>query len=259
MPTESPASHAFDLSSCSIVSLAERPDLHDRCEQIGGDAWPEFMLHDPVALQYWPKLIEYFPEFQFIVCQEDRVVAVANTAPFRFEAPLEDLPDRGVDWGVMKSVADYDAGATPNVVMGVQVVVDKRCRGRGLSAVATRAMLRQAALKGAPTVLAPVRPSQKHAYPLIPLEDYVAWTNPDGLPFDGWLRVHVRLGGKVVRVCPRSMEIRGSVRDWETWTGMTFPGSGAYIVDGALTPVSVNRSKDEVVYVEPNVWVAHRP
>lgn len=39
---------------------------------------------------------------------------------------------------------------------------------------------------------------------------------------------------------------------------MHFPESGEYVVPGALEPVKVDVGADEVVYVEPNVWMHHR-
>ncbi len=40
------------------------------------------------------------------------------------------------------------------------------------------------------TLVVPVRPTMKSSYPLIPIEKYVNWKNPDGLIFDPWLRIH---------------------------------------------------------------------
>ena len=53
------------------------------------------------------------------------------------------------------------------------------------------------------------------------------------------------------------MTITGSVAEWEAWTGMAFPESGAYVVPGALVPVEIDRARGEGVYVEPNVWMRH--
>lgn len=54
------------------------------------------------------------------------------------------------------------------------------------------------------------------------------------------------------------MTIPGTVSDWEGWSEMAFPESGDYAVPGALTVVSVDRERDEGLYVAPNVWVRHR-
>ena len=58
------------------------------------------------------------------------------------------------------------------------------------------------------------------------MDVYARWTTPEGLPFDPWLRVHARAGARIVKVCPESMIIPGTVAEWEEWTEMRFPASG---------------------------------
>jgi hypothetical protein len=38
---------------------------------------------------------------------------------------------------------------------------------------------------------------------------------------------------------------------------MALPASGGHVVPDALAPVSVDHERDEVVYVEPGVWMLH--
>ena len=77
------------------------------------------------------------------------------------------------------------------------------------------------------------------------------------LPFDPWLRVHVRKNAKTINVCKKAVEIKGTVNQWETWTNMKFPESGKYVVEGALCSVVINREKNLGTYIEPNVWVSY--
>ncbi|MDH4344913.1 MAG: transferase, partial [Thermoleophilia bacterium] len=65
------------------------------------------------------------------------------------------------------------------------------------------------------------------------------------------------LGAKIVKVAPTSTVTTGSLAEWEEWTEMTFPDSGAYVVPGALVPVEIDRERDQGVYIEPNVWMVH--
>jgi hypothetical protein len=90
------------------------------------------------------------------------------------------------------------------------------------------------------------------------MERYVTWTLDGSLPFDPWLRVHARLGAELVRVCPQSMTVSGTVAEWEEWTGLAFPDSGAYVVSGAVDLVTIDREADLGRHVEPNVWMHHR-
>jgi hypothetical protein len=119
------------------------------------------------------------------------------------------------------------------------------------------AMKALARVHGFRSLVACVRPTLKERYPTIPIERYARWTRDDGLPFDPWLRLHVRLGGRIVRPSPMSMTMRGTVSDWERWTGMAFPETGSYVVPGAAAPVQIDREIDEGIYCDPNVWVVH--
>ena len=114
-----------------------------------------------------------------------------------------------------------------------------------------------AAEHGLDALLAPVRPTLKARYPLTAMERYLGWRRADGQLFDPWLRVHERLGAEILGVCPGSLVVEGTVAEWEEWTGMAFPDSGSYVVEGALVPVEIDRAQDVGRYVEPNVWMRH--
>jgi GNAT superfamily N-acetyltransferase len=143
----------------------------------------------------------------------------------------------------------------PDVLSAMVAVVDRGHQGQGLSTVLIGAMVDLARRNGFPALIAPVRPTWKDRYPLIPMERYASWTRDDGLPFDPWLRVHARLGAEQLEVCHASMRIEGSVEDWKEWTGLVFPDDGDYLVPGGLVPVRVVDGRG--TYVEPNVWMRH--
>ena len=90
------------------------------------------------------------------------------------------------------------------------------------------------------------------------MADYVRQIGPEGLPKDPWLQLHVRAGGRIIKVAPYAMTIVGSVADWTKWTGMQFETSGPIDVPHALVPVNISLEHDFGVYVEPGVWVDHR-
>lgn len=241
-----------------ITTLAERWDLVEKQDVICTEVWPEFMLHDPVADKYWGAFLNAFKEYQLLIMEGEEILAVANTVPLHFGRPLEELPDEGWDWGVARSVEDHRKGLKPDLLMGVQIVVNKRHQGKGLSSLAVREMAALGRRMGFQDLVIPVRPSNKDSFPLIPMEEYVNWKKEGDLPYDNWLRVHARCGGSILKVCGKAMLIPGTVEQWKSWTGLEFPGSGLYAVPGALSPVYADLEKDEVVYVEPNVWVRHR-
>ena len=57
---------------------------------------------------------------------------------------------------------------------------------------------------------------------------------------------------------PKALIVTGKVSEWEEWTSMNFPESGAYVVPGALQPVKIDREHDVGCYEDPNVWMRHR-
>ena len=106
-------------------------------------------------------------------------------------------------------------------------------------------------------LIACVRPTLLERYPLTPIAEYATWTRDDGLPFDPWIRIHVRLGGRLSRPEPESMLIAGAGRRLGVWTGMAFPASGR-----TWCPVPARWSTSTVsramgTYRDPNVWVIH--
>jgi hypothetical protein len=223
-------------------------------------AWPQFMLHDEVSDLYWSLLFERFPEYQFMLVDSETGVtaAVGYSLPLGWDGDVQDLPDEGWDWAMVRGMDDWSRTLTPKVQCALAIVVADGYRGMGLSSRAIRAMQSIGAGKGFTRLLVPARPTRKAAYPLTDIERYIQWRTVDGLPFDPWLRVHVKLGGEIAKPCRRSMKIVGSVPDWEQWTGMQFPETGRYVVPGGLVPVCIERDEDRGTYVEPNVWMCHR-
>lgn len=235
-----------------LVSHAERPELFERRRELG-DAWPEFMHHDPVADVYWDRQYDEFPDLQlYLVDDDDRYLAESNAVPIPFGP--EALPDDGWDAALEQAFAGRPAVAASAIAIAIGV----EHRGRGLSRTMLEGMRQAVAARGLTDLVAPVRPSQKHLYPLTPIERYVEWRRDDGRLFDAWLRTHEQAGAELIGVAARSMRITGTVAEWEGWTNMSFPDTGSYVVPGALVPVEIDRERDEGVYVEPNVWMHHR-
>ena len=242
------------------VTLAERPDLKDAVRRLTLSIWPrevEFIHHDAVCGRHWGALYREFAEFQPVLCDtRGAVVAAGFTIPLEWSGRPRDLPS-GVDGALGRGVRGRARGRPPTTLSALLAAVAPAQQGHGLSARLIRAMRSVAARHGLRELIAPVRPTLKHRYPMTPMRRYAYWTRADGAPFDPWLRVHWSLGAKLLRVAPRSMVVTGTVAEWEAWTTMTFPESGRYFVPGALVPVRIDRRKNVGRYVEPNVWMRH--
>jgi len=110
---------------------------------------------------------------------------------------------------------------------------------------------------GFSSLVAPVRPNEKHLKPAMSIAEYAALRRADGLPVDAWLRTHVRAGGTIVGVSPRAMMMAGTVAEWREWTGLPFDTTGPVTVQEALVPVHCDLAQNYAAYCEPCIWVHH--
>jgi GNAT superfamily N-acetyltransferase len=259
-----PSETSFPSDRLAVATLRERPEFR---EQMFSDefqaGWPEFARHDPTASIYYGALDRYLDFVLSAIDREqpDRVIARACSVPFAFRdgtAGRNQLPLDGWDGVIRWADADWRAGRRPTAVSALEILIAPAYRGRGISQLMLQAMIANTWAQGFADLYAPLRPSDKDREPFTPFADYVARSRPDGLPHDAWLRTHVRAGGRIVRIAPRSMVFAGTLAEWSQWTGMTFDRSGELPVPGALSPLHVSCEQDHAVYVEPNIWVHHR-
>jgi hypothetical protein len=240
----------------TVRTVRQEPALARVLRRFHGTGWPAFLRDDPVNA-IWPGLYTVFPDFQFaLIAASGQVVAIGNAIPFVWDGHAASLPDRIVDL-LKRGFRDHRAGRSPNALSALAAIVDGRHQGQGWSGRVVSAMGRLARAHRLRALVAPVRPSMKGRYPLTPMEEYARWRDPAGAPFDPWLRVHWRLGARVLRIIPSGNTVRASVGEWEAWTGLRFPRSGRYIVPGAFQPIRVDRARDRVGYDEANVWMRH--
>ena len=232
-------------------TYGERPELRDRVDS--ADVWPEYNRHGDVANRFWGRMLAELPDYQFVLVEDDEVLAEGHTVPVAWDGTVGGLPE-GFDGALAGAFED----AEPNTLCAIAVEILPAHQSRRLSVPMLEQMKAIGAREGFDALLAPLRPSWKERYPLTPIERYVAWTRDDGLPFDPWLRVHVRMGAEALKPEPESLRITGSVADWEQWTGMAFPDSGTYVFPHGLAPVEIDREADAGRYWEPNVWMLHR-
>ncbi|MEU6018596.1 N-acetyltransferase [Streptomyces sp. NPDC047515] len=244
----------------TVTTLAARPELAGAAGRMP-DSWPGFVLEDLVGWANYPRIAVDFPEYVLVATDEDgAVVARAYSVPFALHVPgREELPEGGWDQVLLWAFSDLRHGRTPDTVSAIEIAVTNGRQGEGISARMVAAMRENAGRLGFADLVAPVRPSAKHLDVSAPMEEYARRTRTeDGLPYDPWLRVHVRAGGAIEAVAPVSMTVSGSLARWRSWTGLPFDEDGPVEVPGALVPVQCSVAHGYAVYVEPNVWVRHR-
>jgi GNAT superfamily N-acetyltransferase len=234
-----------------LVRYADRDDLLER-RDLSQQTFPEFMHHNEPGGKWWGTLYDRFPAFQLALLDGEEIVAECHSLPVPWDGSVEGLP-RGWDHA-------FELGMTtaeePTALSALVISVHPERQGEGLAGRMIEAFRDSARGEGLRDVIAPVRPTWKERYPLIPIERYMLWRRDDGSHFDPWLRVHERVGGELLAPAPESMFIEAPVADWEEWTGMRFPEDGTYVVPGALAPLEVREGVGR--HVEPNVWVRHQ-
>jgi GNAT superfamily N-acetyltransferase len=241
-----------------VIRYSDRPDLWKDTATITREVWPEYNLHSEDPHGYWDRLFDEFPEFQFVLYAEQQqdVIAEGHTIPCAWDGTPEGLGD-GIDWMVAAAFQARESGAHPTALCALAAEIRPQFQGGGLANRMLDVMADLAVNAGLTHLIAPVRPSFKDRYPITPIEQYVTWTRRNGEPFDPWIRIHTRRGGRIVKPIPHSMRITGTVAEWEEWTGMRFPGDGQYTFPAGLAPVLIDHVQNRGSYWEPNVWIVH--
>jgi hypothetical protein len=243
----------------SVWTAAEKPELSDAFDELTGEIWPEYNRHGDVLRPNWERLWEVAIDFQLVLVDDDSGEAVAqiHSIPCLWNGTVDGLPP-GIDDVLVDGLRLAEERGDANALSALAIEIAPAHQGGGLSRIAVETLVSLARSHGLADVVVPLRPTWKERYPLTPIERYVTWRREDGLPFDPWLRVHVRLGADVLAPSPRSLRITGTVAEWEEWTGIAFPESGTYVFPHGLAPVAIDREADLGSYWEPNVWLRHR-
>jgi GNAT superfamily N-acetyltransferase len=235
-----------------LVRYADRPDLFERrYEELVRPTFPEYLDHNEPG-RNWERLYTDFPDFQVALVDAGELLAEAHAIPIHWDGTVDGLPS-GWDESFESGVSSTRA---PTALMAVAISVAPPHQGRRLSSRMIGTLTDNARAARLASVIAPVRPTWKARYPLVPIERYVEWRRDDGTHFDPWIRVHERVGGEILAPAPRSMVIRAPASEWGEWAGIDFPEDGDYVFPGGLAILEV---RDGIgTHVEPNVWMLHR-
>ncbi len=239
----------------TVVAADENPGLWEEVEthRLFDGVWPEYNLHGTYTGQYFSVLFPRFAHVQALLldARSDEVIARVRCIPFRWDGSLDDLP-RGIDAVGLRAIGEHQP---PTALSALAAEVRRDYQGAGLSDLLVDTMALLARSCALTTLVAPVRPSHKDRYPLIPIDRYVTWRREDGQAFDPWIRVHLRKGGRILRCEPQSLEVAAPVTAWQRWIKMPFPDDGQFVFPGGLALLTVAQGIG--TYFEPNVWIVH--
>lgn len=239
-----------------VTIARERPD--EQMEALFAEGFPAFITADREVSKHIGRVRELFTGLDIILLDEHDVpVATGWGVPLAWAGEATALAATFADV-LREAVELQDAAGRADTMVICGGVVHPAHKGTGVAQQLIRALCDTAAQQGLARVVAPLRPTRKHLYPLMAIETYAAWVRDDGLPWDPWLRLHVRVGGRVVGLAPRAQTMTGTAAQWQGWTGLELPASGDYVIPNGLSTLRLDAERDLGTYVEPNIWVRHR-
>ncbi|WEG14394.1 hypothetical protein PU629_08570 [Pullulanibacillus sp. KACC 23026] len=241
-----------------IKSLAEDAQLREAIHDLHQVGWETFMRRDKIGNRYWDFLLQHFSQHQIVVTNEEtgEPMATGNSLLLHWDGTLEDLPE-GWDDAILRSYEAIQKGHVLNTICALAVVINPKFRRLGLSERVLSEMKKKAEVHGVERFIVPVRPSKKAQHPYVSMEDYIHWKTEKGEPYDPWLKVHCKIGGKILTICHQSMYIDGTIEEWEQWTNLKLTQQTECLIPTGLVPLKIEHEHDYAYYVEPNVWVEH--
>jgi GNAT superfamily N-acetyltransferase len=245
-------------SSVSVERFDAREWPSEQLEALFAEGFPAFITADMQAKRYVERVRRYFPDSNLMLVADSATpIATGWGVPIRWNGSSDDLPS-GYTESLRWAVDLHEANGSPDTFVICGAVVHPGWKRLGLAEKLIAALCEVADRKACPRVIAPLRPTLKHRYPLTDIDEYASWTRDDGSPLDPWLRLHTKLGARVIGTAPTSQHMTGSVSEWETWAAMVLPATGEYVILGGLGPLHIDHNDDIGHYTEPNIWVQHR-
>ena len=231
-------------------------DLIEQYKNAIQNAFPNVILSSKVIAEYWDRVESYFPEYQIFLIEDSRLLGFINAIPLYWDSPMKELPDEGWDWMLKKGVTDYERSREPNTLGGLQIIVTKENLGKGYSKTLISAAKRIVKELGFEHFIIPIRPTFKSRYPKMAMDEYINLKDGEKI-YDPWIRTHLKGGAEIINVCTKAMYIDGNVKFWEGLLHSKIEKSGAYIVEGALSPVNINIETNHGTYYEDNIWISY--
>ncbi|KAL8998123.1 MAG: hypothetical protein Q9169_002744 [Polycauliona sp. 2 TL-2023] len=294
-----------ELRKFQLALMESHPDRGETMIALGRSIpfyWPELdKVEDTSTLSTLPHVLRSLPDrgWDSIVLRGMRQHCMREGLPL-----LSPPPASAVDQDSDSDSRTSYSTRKPNALSALSITVRADRRNCGFAEMLIEAMKQVARDQGLRVLLAPLRPTRKSDYPWLSMEQYICCTisdpptslmtraacvpcsfshghysgGPKQLPFDPWLRKHVRLGGSVAKIAPASMTVRGSFAEWQAWTGIDFDSfvrdgqrdeeatrsesdpDEAYCevaIAGGLVPLQVFARDETCIYSEPNVWLYH--
>ena len=230
--------------------------LGEETQRLMHQLWPNFIVQDSdiphpelTAEIEIEELQRRFPIWGIRESATGKLVAYISGA--LVQADLQALPEKGWAFAIESALT----AKSPNCFCMIVANVDPAFSKLGLSECLLERAKLGASQLGFQTVIAPVRPIGKKKFQDISMEEYLATSS------DPWLRLHQKLGGRVVSICHKSVVVNASLSRWEEWLGHKIVRSSSHLekigLPEGLSPLVLDWDKSIGTYTEANIWVRY--
>lgn len=161
-------------SDLILVSTTGRTDLDEQAADLFSGSWPEFIFHDLGVKPFLDRRAAYFADWDFYALDpQGRLVGAGSGVPLRWDRTRENLPEGYTD-ALRRSVDEHESEVEPNTLVIMGAMVRKDESGKGWAGKVLHALRAEAVDRSLGSVIAPVRPTLKHRYPLTDIETLAA-------------------------------------------------------------------------------------
>ena len=195
--------------------------------------------------------------------KEGELVAHGITTKFFWNQDIATLPE-GWQGVVRQSYVHSNVEIKKsNTLVGLFIFVEDAFRKQGWANNVIEEMRALAQEKELEALIIPLRPPTrfKKEYADIPMDEFAMLKREDGHPMDHWIRLHTRLGAKILKASERSHRHVMSFKDFrDLFSDAQLPDSGETLVErnGEWYTVYADLKRDFVLVTQGCVWVRHQ-
>jgi hypothetical protein len=241
--------------------------------------WPNYLTEQPDINILVPYDVEiynrYYAERYFLWgvrrIKDQQLVACLSCASVDLEQSDQSLSQQGWQWAKQNSMLSDELNCL--CLLSATVATEERANGLAKALIESAKQLAKSL--NFCLMIAPARPSAKHRFPELSMEEYLALSGhrlsqlpseskrlaqadqQNSIPADPWLKIHLDLGATILNICEQSIEVVGSIDWWQQLLGISFAGKAKIDIAAGLVPLVIDWEKNLATYQEPNIWLKY--
>ena len=199
----------------------------------------------------------------FVDAAGNELIGHGVTTRIDWDQNVDHLPD-GWQGAVRASYQDVCVDhKQPNTLVGLFILVEDRFRQHGWANNIIEEMRRLGRTRSMASLIIPLRPPLRYQkeYADMPMTEFAALKREDGQPTDHWIRLHTRLGAKIIGVSDASHQHALPLKDfYRQIAANPIARSGYTLVqqrDGGWYKAYVDLEHEFVLIRQGCVWVQH--